>query len=102
MTTVRKAGVDIVIDWMTNERSSAFILGSFVMEPCLHLPLGELESEREDLTIGWKEVVLLLESPLKHLDLLWSEPHSTTLWSTTGAIRLMLTTPPLWWPRAAS
>ena len=94
---MRIAGIDVVIDGMTNERSSAFILGSFVLEPCLHLPLGELESERKDLTIGWKEVVLLLESPLEHLDLLWSEPHSTAFWSTTGAIGLMLTTPPLRW-----
>lgn len=94
---MRKAGIDIVIDGMTNQGSSALILGSFVLEPCLHLPFSELESKREDLTISRKEVVLLLEPPLEHLDLLWSEPHSTTLWSMTGAIGLMLTTPPLWW-----
>ncbi len=90
---MRKAGIDVVVDGMTNERSCALVLGSLVLEPRLHLPLSELEGQREDLTIGWKEIVLLLKPPLEHLDLLWSEPHSTTLRSMTGAIGLMLAPP---------
>lgn len=86
-----------MIDGMTNEGPCALILGSLVLEPRLHLPLCELEGKREDLTIGRKEIMLLLKSPLKHLDLFWSKPHSTTLWSVTGAIgRLMLTPTSLW------
>lgn len=71
--------IDIVVDWMANQRSRAFVLCPLVLEPRLHLSLSELEGEREDLTISREKVVLLLKPSFKDLDLLRSETHSTSL-----------------------
>ena len=95
MTTMREGGIDVMIDGMTNKGSCAFILSSLILEPRLHLPLGELEGKGKNLAISWKEIVLFLKPPLENLDLFWGKPHSPSLWGATGPVRLMLICP-LW------
>ena len=88
-TTMSIGWINGVIDGMTNQRSRAFVLCPLVLEPRLHLSFGELKGKGEDFAIGRKKIVLLLEPLLEDLDLFWSKPHSTPLW-TIATVRLVL------------
>ena len=67
----------MVIHGVPHQRTGPLVLGSLVLKPSLDLSLCHGQRLGQELAVGRKKVVLLLEPPLQHLNLGRREPHTS-------------------------